>query len=342
MSIAARVWRIGRGAFRRAQLAFAICLFGVVLTAAAVDPPTGDEESPRVQALLEQAWAAESGRGLRRNPVLAAELYRQAGALGSAEGYYRLALIHSPGGGRALGDARATCYLAAASQLGHERAAALLERAAEGNPQAAKCEGDEGFPVLLPPFDLEGYLDGLPLHRRRIAERIRHLAPLYAVDVHLALAVAAVESNFNPAAVSPKLAMGVMQLIPATAERFGVRKPFDAEQNIRGGLAYLRWLGKYYQGDIVRVIAAYNAGEKAVDSFSGIPPYAETMAYVARVLSFSGRNSGSFAVHFSGKAGRGKMLPGQRRQQRPRRKGREQSKFLSGPGGRFNGCGDSD
>lgn len=317
MSIAARVWRIGRGGFRRSQLALAICLSGFVLTSTAVDPPTGDEESPRVQALLEQAWAAESGRGLRRNPVLAAELYRQAGALGSAEGYYRLALVHWPSGGRALGDALATCYLAAASQLGHERAAALLERAAEGIPQAVKCEGNEGFPVLLPPFDLDGYLDGLPLHRRRIAERIRRLAPLYAVDVHLALAVAAVESNFNSAALSPKLAMGVMQLIPATAERFGVRKPFDPEQNIRGGLAYLRWLGNYYQGDIVKVIAAYNAGEKAVDSYMGIPPYAETMAYVARVLSVSGRDARNLSVHFPGKgsqmkAARGGKSPAER------------------------------
>ena len=84
--------------------------------------------------------------------------------------------------------------------------------------------------------------------------------------------------------------MGVMQLIPATAERFNVRQPFNAEQNIHGGLAYLRWLKTYYAGDTVRVLAAYNAGEKAVDRYGGIPPYQETLAYVARVMGYSGRN----------------------------------------------------
>ncbi len=87
------------------------------------------------------------------------------------------------------------------------------------------------------------------------------------------------------------MAMGVMQLIPATAERFNVRQPFDAEQNIRGGLAYLRWLHQYFGGDIVRIVAAYNAGEGAVTRHNGVPPYRETQTYVVRVLSFAGRSA---------------------------------------------------
>jgi soluble lytic murein transglycosylase-like protein len=79
-----------------------------------------------------------------------------------------------------------------------------------------------------------------------------------------------------------------MQLIPETALRFKVKNPFNAEQNIRGGLAYLRWLKVYFRGDMVRVIAAYNAGEKAVDKYQGIPPYYETQVYVRRVLYFAG------------------------------------------------------
>lgn len=137
-------------------------------------------------------------------------------------------------------------------------------------------------------FDFPRYVDGLPKGRREIAGLIRRLAPRYAIDSRLALAMASVESNFNTTAVSPKSAMGVMQLIPATAERFGVLNPFDPEQNIRGGLAYLRWLKNYYRGDVVRMVAAYNAGEGAVDAHGGIPPYAETLAYVVRVLHFSG------------------------------------------------------
>ncbi len=82
--------------------------------------------------------------------------------------------------------------------------------------------------------------------------------------------------------------MGVMQLIPETAERFGVKDAFDAEQNVRGGLAYLRWLLKRFNGDLALVSAAYNAGEGAVDRYEGVPPYAETQMYVQRVIQFVG------------------------------------------------------
>jgi hypothetical protein len=76
-----------------------------------------------------------------------------------------------------------------------------------------------------------------------------------------------------------------MQLIPETSERFNVKKPFDPVQNLRGGLAYLRWLLAYYEGNVALAAAGYNAGEKAVDRYRGIPPYAETQAYVRRILA---------------------------------------------------------
>jgi soluble lytic murein transglycosylase-like protein len=72
-------------------------------------------------------------------------------------------------------------------------------------------------------------------------------------------------------------------LIPETAIRFNVRKPFDPEQNIRGGLSYLRWLLAYFKGDVTLVAAAYNAGEGAVNHFAGVPPFAETRGYVQRI-----------------------------------------------------------
>ena len=97
------------------------------------------------------------------------------------------------------------------------------------------------------------------------------------------MAIIRAESNFNPLAVSPKNAQGLMQLIPETAARFNVKKPFDPEQNIRGGLSYMRWLLAYYQGNITLVAAAYNAGEGAVNRYAGIPPYAETQVYVKRI-----------------------------------------------------------
>jgi soluble lytic murein transglycosylase-like protein len=79
-----------------------------------------------------------------------------------------------------------------------------------------------------------------------------------------------------------------MQLIPETAARFNVRNPLDAEDNIRGGLAYLRWLSRHFKGDVLRVVAAYNAGEGAVQRHGGVPPYFETRAYVWRVLTMAG------------------------------------------------------
>jgi soluble lytic murein transglycosylase-like protein len=98
------------------------------------------------------------------------------------------------------------------------------------------------------------------------------------------------ESNFNPAALSNKNAQGLMQLIPDTAARFNVRQPFDPEQNLRGGLAYLRWLLAYFEGDVSLVAAAYNAGEGAVNRYRGVPPYAETQGYVKRIISIFKRD----------------------------------------------------
>lgn len=92
-----------------------------------------------------------------------------------------------------------------------------------------------------------------------------------------------VESNYNSGAISPKGAQGLMQLMPETARRFGVPDSFDPAANIQGGAKYLKYLLELYQGDYPRALAAYNAGEKAVAKYGGIPPYAETQDYVAKV-----------------------------------------------------------
>ena len=261
------------------------CVFGP----AAAGPPAAEDEAPRVLALLDQGRAAETGRGLVRSPALAASLYREAGRLGSSEGYYRAALIYLPGRTPAL-HAAARCNLEMASQLGHLEAFRRLdaERRRSGDAGTGCSEQETAQMPDLAEFDLQGYIADLPVAKQRVAGLIRRIAPHYGIDPELALAIAAVESNFNVRALSPKNAMGVMQLIPDTAERFGVRNPFETEQNIRGGLAYLRWLSEYFGGDRVRIIAAYNAGEGAVDRYGGIPPYPETRAYVKRVMDYSG------------------------------------------------------
>lgn len=103
------------------------------------------------------------------------------------------------------------------------------------------------------------------------------------VEPPLVHSVIRAESNYNAAAVSPKGAQGMMQLIPATAQRFGVVDAFDPAQNIEGGVKYLKYLLDLYHQDYVKTIAAYNAGEGAVARYGGVPPYSETRTYVARV-----------------------------------------------------------
>lgn len=122
----------------------------------------------------------------------------------------------------------------------------------------------------------------------RIEYLVRLLSPRYRVPPRLALAIIDVESRFDSKAVSARNAQGLMQLIPETAQRFGVRDPFDQRDNIQGGLAYLRWLSAYFEGNITLVAAAYNAGEGAVDKHLGVPPYAETQDYVRKVLARAG------------------------------------------------------
>jgi len=105
----------------------------------------------------------------------------------------------------------------------------------------------------------------------------------HGVESQLVHSVIRAESNYNANAVSPKGASGIMQLVPATARRFGVTNAFDPGENIEGGVRYLRFLLDYYQDDYPKAIAAYNAGESAVDRYKGIPPFSETRNYVLQV-----------------------------------------------------------
>jgi len=123
-----------------------------------------------------------------------------------------------------------------------------------------------------------------PERLRRFDMHIREAAQLYVLPQDLLRAVMQVESNFYAEAVSNKGAIGLMQLMPATAAQMGVLDPFDARQNVLGGARFLRLLANHFGGDLVLTIAAYNAGQGAVEKYSGIPPYAETRMYVQRVL----------------------------------------------------------
>lgn len=113
---------------------------------------------------------------------------------------------------------------------------------------------------------------------------ISRYAKSYQVDEALIKAVITIESCYKEKALSPKGARGLMQLIPDTAERFGVSNAYDSQENIRGGARYLGWLSKRFDGDLTKVLAAYNAGEGRVDQYKGIPPFRETRNYVHDVM----------------------------------------------------------
>jgi hypothetical protein len=158
-----------------------------------------------------------------------------------------------------------------------------------GGRMSLPAGGVEGVRKVVPAASLE---DGPDLASSaawrewagEFADVIDKAAHTYEVEPALLAAMMRIESNFDPYAVSPKGACGLLQLIPATAERFGVGDVFDPHENVHGGARYLQWLLARYDGDTRLALAAYNAGENAVDRYGDVPPYRETREYVRKVL----------------------------------------------------------
>jgi soluble lytic murein transglycosylase-like protein len=136
---------------------------------------------------------------------------------------------------------------------------------------------------LAPDLPANG-LDGNAVGRDQLDSLIEETAQLHGIDPDLIRAIVKVESNYNPYAVSPQGARGLMQLIPATAYRFGVRNAFDPRSNLEGGVRYLKYLLGLYGGNLPLSLAAYNAAEAAVSKRGGMPPYRETQNYVRKIL----------------------------------------------------------
>ena len=236
-------------------------------------------KSEKAAALRSEARNHELGSGAPRDPAKAAQLYCEAARLGDVEAQYSIGWMYANGRGIPRDDATAAYFFTMAAKQGDVLSQRMLRQVGEPVSKMPECLLDvEGL-------DNNGHdivAKATPEHRK-VMDLVLKLSPEYGVYPRLAMAIIRAESNFNPGAVSPKNAQGLMQLIPETAERFNVRKPFDPEQNIRGGLSYLRWLLAYFKGDVSLVAAAYNAGEGAVNRYAGIPPYAETQGYVKRI-----------------------------------------------------------
>jgi len=238
------------------------------------------EGAPAQHPLVALAVAHEHGEGIAKDPVKAASLYCEAARAGDAEAQFGLGWMYANGRGIERDDAAAAALFALAAAQGHAHAGRMLGfvgTPGESLPECMRTKAVEPEPVFTIPADW-------PPHKRRVATLVRELAPQYTVRPELALAVIAAESNFDSRARSPKNAKGLMQLIPETAARFGVRNAYDPKENVRGGLAYLRWLLSYYRGRVTLALAAYNAGERVVDRFQGVPPYPETQGYVRRIM----------------------------------------------------------
>lgn len=254
------------------------------------DAPAWTDEPPALARMLEAGFHAERNR----LPDLAATSYCAAARYGSIEAQYQLGRLllnrHEDADPRHSGLA----LLALAARQGHLGAQAQLDDIAGmaldaelppcllNGEHAALADNGEAVPFEV----VERFIASLPGDRRAHARLVQRLAPRYGVDPRLALAIARTESNFDAGARSPRDARGLMQLIPDTAERFGVRDTMDPEQNVRGGLAYLRWLLRRFDGDVLMTAAAYNAGEGAVERHGGVPPFDETREYVRRIMHF--------------------------------------------------------
>ncbi len=248
------------------------------------------EGTPDLVAL---ALAYEHGEGVATDQRTAAALYCEAARQGDAEAQFSLGWMYANGRGVARNDAVAASLMALAAESGHAAARRALRFVGDERGQLPDCMlPDEPEPVVsATPEPQEEVFDpftDLPPDKLKIAQLVTEMAPTFTVAPRLALAVITVESNFDPKAQSHKNARGLMQLIPDTAARFRVRNSFDISDNLRGGLAYLRWLLSYYRGEVALAVAAYNAGEAAVDRYRGIPPYPETRNYVQRVLVMFG------------------------------------------------------
>lgn len=139
--------------------------------------------------------------------------------------------------------------------------------------------------ILPSPPSLSRSVESAPPAYRSL---IHEISARHAQPPELVASIIRVESNFNSRAISRKGARGLMQLMPETARRLGVRNVFDDRENIEAGVRHLHHLFARFSGDVRLALAAYNAGEETVKRHRGIPPYAETRAYVARVLEFSG------------------------------------------------------
>lgn len=242
-------------------------------------------QEPVVQVSSEELTALarryENAEGVSRDYQRAFDLYCQAAKAGWPEAQYALAWMYANARGLARNDQAAQQLFQLAAEQGHRQSMELI-RGIERNDINA-LPSCLFFEEIVPTANHTA-ISKFEYPQGKVSELVSRLAPRYAIDPALAMAIISVESHFNERAVSSKNAQGLMQLMPDTAERFGVKDAFNPEQNIKGGLSYLRWLLAFFRGNVSLVAAAYNSGERTIEKYHGVPPYQETIDYVQKVI----------------------------------------------------------
>jgi hypothetical protein len=260
------------------------------------DPVILSQKLERAKLLLEAGIRYENGEGVGRDFARAMTFYCEASKSDLPDALIRLGWLYGNGRGVVKNDAVASTLFRRAAALGSDMGERLSDLFRGAGSRLPACLGGEEPVAEMPKVDPATLIPTPvveapaqfkatppPVERRRVVELVMRFARQFKVDPRLVLALIGTESGFDPLARSVKNAQGLMQLIPETAERFAVKDLYDPTENLRGGISYVRWLLAYFKGDVVLAVAAYNAGEGAVDRFRGVPPYAETMAYVQRI-----------------------------------------------------------
>jgi soluble lytic murein transglycosylase-like protein len=247
-----------------------------------LSPAGAGDAAKHAERLRAEGLRYQQG-GTAPNFKLAYNKFCEAALLGDAQSAFNLGWLYLSGHGVPRDPRRARGWFERAKQSGDpaaERIAFKLRDAEAADDPTCPT----GRPLAIPSAPRM-----IRTSNKQIELLVLRIAARYGMDPQLVFAVMQAESGFNPAAMSPKNAQGLMQLIPATAERFGVKNVWDPAENIRGGAAYLHWLLRHFSGNVEWVLAAYNAGEQNVERYRGVPPFAETQAYVRKILANYGK-----------------------------------------------------